>query len=409
MNIWFIHNYATPPFTKGITKHFMLAKELKKLGHTPTIIAAHLNHKNQDIKIPKGKKYLKTNYQGIDYLWLKTFSGSAGHIKRVLNMFIFFLRLMTKTGLKELEKPDVIIGCSPEPIAAYAAMLMAKKYKVPFVLHMGDLWPLSLIDIGNISKYHPFIIMLAWIEKQLYKNATLIATPLPNIHEHVKSCGGNLDKILWLQNGVDTEKLPPYKKIKITPQEKFKIYYAGAHGPANALDAILDAAKIIQEKNDKIEFTFIGDGPDKKRLQKRCCNEKINNITFKDAVKKDEIFFELQKAHAFVANVKDMLVVRKGGIALNKLYDYMGAGRPTVISCSVPNNPIELASAGITTPSSDANAIANAVIKLQQMPIEELNKLGENGYNYVIKNHNYNKIGKKLESAIKNLRILGLE
>jgi len=401
MNIWFVHNYAGSPFTAGVTKHFMLANELQKLGHNPVIIAADLNHKNKETKLDAGQKYLYTKYDAIPFLWLKTFSNSDGQIKRVLNMFSFFWRVIRKTGFDKLPKPDVIIGCSPEPFAALAALFVAKKYKVPFILHMGDLWPLSLIDIGDISKYHPFIILVGMVEKYLYKHADRIVTPLPTIDNHVKNNGGNPDRIIWLQNGIDTDKLPKYKKS--TSSKTFKIYYAGAHGPANSLDSILDAAKIIQDINKDIEFVLIGNGPEKARLQKRATDENIPNVIFLNPVKKDEIYPELQKADAFISVLKDLPVFREGGISPNKLYDYMGIGRPTIVACSAPSNPVMSANAGLTTGGADAQGIAKSAITLQKMPHKERLKLGRNGYDFVIENNTYSKIGKDLEGILKSV------
>ena len=398
MKVWIIHHYAMPPFTSGVTKHFMLAKELQKLGHNPQIIAANINHKNKITPIADKQNHLHTTYDGIPYLWLKTLSNSDSYIKRVINMFSFFMRLTFKTGFNKLQKPDVIMGCSPEPFAALAALFIAKRYKVPFVLHMGDLWPDSLIDIGNISKYHPFIILVGWVERYLYKHATRIVTPLPTIKKHVQSKGGNPNHVIWLQNGVDTDKLPSYTPPATS--DKFKIYYAGAHGPANALDTILEAAKIIQRSNKNIEFIFIGDGPDKKELQKRAKNENITNLVFNDAVPKDNIYHELQKADAFIINFKDLNMLRKGGISPNKIYDYMGLGRPTIVGCSAQQNPIKTANAGITVPASDASAIAKAAITLQQMPKKDRLQLGKNGYDYILQNNSYTQIGKELEALL---------
>lgn len=401
MNIWFVHHYAMPPSLSGITKHFMLAKELQKLGHSTAIIAANINHKNKGVPLPQNTNHLHKTYDDIPFLWLKTLSNSGGYIKRVSNMFTFFWRLMRKTGFSTLQKPDIIIGCSPEPFAALAALLIAKQYKIPFALHMGDLWPSSLIDLGNISKYHPFMLLVGAVEKYLYKHADKIITPLPTIEKHVESNGGNPNNIVWLQNGVDIDALPTYKEpIASSP---FKIYFAGSHGPANGLDTVLDAAALTIQNNKDIEFYLIGDGPEKSRLQQRMKNEKIINIHFLNPVPKKEIYIELQKANAFIINYPDLNVFKEGGISPNKIYDYMGVGRPTIVGCSAPQNPVKIANAGITVAASDAKAIADAAIKLQKMPADECQKMGKNGYDYILKNNTYTQIGKQLENVLLEL------
>ena len=43
--------------------------------------------------------------------------------------------------------------------------------------------------------------------------------------------------------------------------------YTGAHGIVNALDTIVEAARILQDRGvDKVHFLMVGDGADKERL-----------------------------------------------------------------------------------------------------------------------------------------------
>ena len=159
--------------------------------------------------------------------------------------------------------------------------------------------------------------------------------------------------------------------------------YAGAHGKANALDMILDAANLIlEQREDGIFFEFVGEGPEKKNLMAMVKDKKINNVRFADPIPSNEIPAKLVKADAFVFCLEDSPVF-KYGVSPNKLYTYLSAGKPVIFSCSSMNNPVSEANAGLTVPPRQPRAMAEAVIKLFRMSLQEREEMGKRGIEYV--------------------------
>ena len=402
LNIWFIHHYALPPYVPGVTRHFRLAKELQKQGHNVIIIAAHQHHKNTLVSLGKDEKNALEDIDNVRFLWIKGFSISSGLVMRILSMFVFAFKILCKTGFSKIaQKPDLIIGCTPDPFTAFAAHRVSKAYNVPYVLHVGDLWPLSLIDLGKKPKWHPFIVLIGWLEKYLYWRAEKIITPLPSPHAYIDKIAKQAGKVECIPIGIDHSMCPDTPPV---PDRKdvFKVYYAGSHGRANGLRAILASAFLLKAHQD-IEFHLIGDGEYKAELMALCQKKGLTNVTFHDPVKQSDLYQRLFDADAFIINYEDCETYRIGGISANKIFDYMLCGRPIILGAPTEQDPVTAAGAGIKVYSNDKAAIKEAILKLYNTPVSERQAMADKARAYVVKHHDYGVVGERLNSALSKL------
>ena len=437
MNVWIINHYAIPPRLAGGTRHFHLAKELIATGDQALIVAANFaymtreEHAREDVAPVEdattdrdGRSSRVEDVDGVPFLWLRVPKYRGNSFARVWNMAVFAARVaLVRT--KKLPRPDVVVGSMPHPFAALAAERLARRLGVPFVLEVRDLWPQSLIDLGDFRPGHPFIRVLSWIERYLYRRATRIVSLLPGALDYIAEKGAERERIAWIPNGVDlggdTSPPPPPN----ANGRKFSLLYAGSHGLANGLHTVLDAAAIlkrtgsrgpgqghrqgrgagpapppsVEEYPDRIEFRLLGDGPEKPRLQERAQTEGLDNVRFDDAVAKDAVGDRLRQADALVILLKDSPVFR-WGISPNKLFDYMAAARPVIFGIRSPFNPIETASAGLTVPPEDADALAKAALDLYRASPEERRDMGLRGRRYVEEHHNFVRLGAQLREVL---------
>jgi len=400
MNIWIFNHYALTPDLPGGTRHFDFARELTNRGHKVTIFASsfHYSLLKETKKYDKNKFILEI-YDNVNFIWIKTFPYKKNDWKRVLNMLSYSYRSykVAKNYKKiDIDKPDVIIGSSVHLFAVYIAYKLSKFFKVPFVMEVRDLWPQTLIDMG-ISKWHPFIILLGILEKFLYKQAKRIITLLPKAKDYITSLGVSEDKIVWIPNGVYINRFSS-NRLKNKNTKKFIVTYAGAIGKANNLDVLIKAAKILKDVSD-IEFIIVGDGPERRRLEKKVFELGLNNVQFKGSVSKNEVLFYLCNSDILYFNLKKSPVF-KYGISSNKLFDYLASGKPVIFAASAGNNPVADARAGITVPPENPEALAEAILKLYRMPKEERQEMGERGRKYVEKYYSIPKLVDKLEKVL---------
>ena len=408
MNIWIFNQYAHPPDLPGGTRHYDLGQELVKRGHQVTIFATSFHHYlHREARLKPGEHWKIEDVDGLKFVWLRTPPYQRNDWRRVRNMVVFALRAwwlgrkLSKLA-PEVGQPDVVIGSSPHLLTPLAAYWVARRYRVPFVLEVRDLWPQTIIDMGELSAHHPIIRALQALEKFLYHRAGKIITLLAQADKYITACGIPQEKIVWIPNGVDLsrfEGLAPY----VASEDGLKVIYLGAHGKANALDIIIQAAKILQDQGYcEIRFILVGDGPEKPRLMALAEELGLHNVEFRDPVPKTEIPRVLSEADAFIVQLGGAEVYR-WGISSNKLFDFMAAGRPVFSSAEAPLNPVNEARCGFTIPPRNSEALAEATIQLYRMSPEERAEMGKRGREYVEKHHDIRKLAVRLEEVLQSL------
>lgn len=399
MRIWMINHYALPPTSAGGTRHYNFAKQLQLRGHEVIIIASDYNHFSQTYIPTSGIPGEKDESYEVPFVWVPSPAYRGNTLSRFYNMLAFSFRILRKKYLPMQEPPDVIIGSSPHLFAAFSAERLARRFKVPFLLEVRDLWPESLVDLGRFTNRHPLIKLMKRIEMYLYKRARRIISLLPAADKYLTECGVDPAHIMWLPNAIDTDNVPINLERLVQP--KFTFMYAGAHGLANDLDCVLDAAKILQQRKllKPIRICLIGDGPEKKRLQERAANENITMVEFLDSVNKTKIYQVLNQADAFLMLLKNSPVFKRG-ISPNKLFDYLLMERPIIFGVNTPFNPIDQYQAGITIEPSDADALADAMHTMSILPEDELKQMGARGRNFVLEKHHVRHLTDSLEKMI---------
>jgi len=396
MNIWLINHYALTPEHSGGTRHYDLAKALIKKGHHVTIIAASFHYvSNQEMKqYPEGENILLETIDNIDFIWIKTRPYKGNGVGRVLNM-LDFTRKLHKLSTLSLRPPDTIVGSSVHLFAVYGAYRLSQKYRTPFVMEVRDIWPQTLIDLG-ISKYHPFVLLLGWLEPFLYRKADAIITLLPKADQHIKAFGIEAQKIHWISNGVD---LTPFEKRSPSHHldpSKFNLLYTGTIGLANNLEPLIKAARHLKE-SPTLHITLVGNGPKLEILKQQAAD--LDNITFLPPVPKTEIPALLLEADAFFLALKDIPLYRFG-MSMNKLFDYMAAAKPIIFATNIEENPVVIAQAGIQTSPDNVDDIVKAIRTLYNATKETQKTMGDNGLRYVSQHFSIPVIATQFESAL---------
>ena len=407
MNIWIFNHYAIGPNSSGGTRHYDLSKQLVRLGHNVTIFASSFNHQTfQEEHIFDNKvKFVSDTSEGVRFFWIKSTSYKQNNYKRVLNMLSYSFRAH-KIAKKIDEKPDVVVGSLVHPFAAYVGYLVAKHYGCKFYFEERDLWPQTLIDLGKIPVNHPSVKLLRRLERFLYQKADKIIVLFDKAIDYVEQQGIDRNKVICIPNGADLERYESKSSTNVFKEQfnlfnelkgKFIAVYTGAHGLANNLDSVLDAAILLKE-NKNIHFLLIGDGPEKLRLMERAKSERIDNVTFLNPISKEEIPYILKNVNVGLLPLKNS-VVFKWGISPNKMFDYMAASLPVIVLCDLEDTPIEKANGGFVIKGDFSSELAKKIKSLYQNENLCVN-MGENGYDYLVKYHSWEKLAKDIDNIL---------
>lgn len=394
MNILIINHYAGSPELGMEFRPYYLGKEWIKQGHEVTIIAASFSHLRKK-NIQTENKIKRQKIDGINYIWIKAPEYTGNGFGRIKNMFKFIktIKKYAKKFSKEI-KPNVVIASSTYPLDIYPARRIADLSNAKLVYEIHDLWPLSPMELGGYSKNHPFIAVMQRAENFAYKHVNAVISILPKTKEHTVAHGLSPEKWFHVPNGIvledweKQEKIPEaYKNLlnKLRKDGKKIIGYVGGHAISNSLSTIIDAAKILKNDNN-FAFIFVGSGTEKENLQKQAKN--LQNIHFLEPIKKTQIpsFLNLTD-YLIIAWQKKSLY--RFGISPNKIFDYMMSEKPIIHAVEAGNDIVKEANCGISVEPENPDKIVEAIKTLQNIPQTELEKLGKNGKEFVLKNHDY--------------------
>jgi len=399
MKILIVNHYAGSPRYGMEYRPYYFAKEWIRAGHYVTIISSSFSHLR--FNQPACDRPITYEYiEGIKYFWLKTPEYHGNNLRRIVNMISFAMQVLIKTI--PFEKPDIVIDSSTYPLTIFGLHKIARKFSSKLIFEVHDLWPLSPMELGGFSKWHPFILVMQYAENYAYKHADRVVSIVPKAKEYMVAHGMSPDKFVYIPNGINTsawqlsDSLPKEHKnllTKLKRRGKFIVGYAGAHGIANALQYFVETARLLK-KNDKINFLLVGQGPMKKDLQSFAEREKLNNVSFLPVVPKINIpdIFRYVDIFYIAANRNPLY---RFGVSPNKMFDYMLAGKPIINAIDAGNDLVTESGCGISVPPEDPQAIADAIFQFTLMSQEERTAMGQRGHEYVKSHHDYLVLAKK--------------
>ena len=406
MNILLINHYAGSPKHGMEYRPFYMAREWARTGHRVVVAAASYSHVRTTQPTVRGP-YAREAIDGVEFVWCKTPSYRGNGMGRALNIATFLLRLRQWKQWLDI-KPDVVIASSTYPADIGPSRRIAGMEQATLVWEVHDLWPLSPIELGGMSRANPFIIWMQIAENTACRCADVVVSMLPMAAAHLRDHGMASYKFAYVPNGIDPTEwtddsrsaLPRNHSEAIAAARSrghIVVAYAGAHGLANDLDTLLDAAAM--SRDEPITWLLVGSGPEKPALARRVVDERLGNVTLLDPVSKAAIPDLLRAMDVLYLGLKSEPLFRFG-ISPNKLMDYMMAGRPVVCAIAAGNDPVGEAGCGITVQPGNPDAIARAVRQLAVLSPEQRDGMGLRGRAYALERHTYPVLARKFIEAI---------
>lgn len=411
MNIWIVNHYAIPPSMGGLVRHYYFSKYLQKKGHSVKIFTSSKIH-NTDINMIQDKTLYREEYvDGIEYTFVRSRDYRGNGPQRILNMIdLPFKMWKTMKCFYKKERPDVIYTSSPDLFVAFFALIFGRKYKIPVVVEIRDLWPESIVEYNGMSRKNPIIQVLYQLEKWIYKKADKLIFTMPGGKEYLQdrklASEVDLKKVQHINNGVDLEEFEYNKKNNILidsdlETEKFKVVYVGSIRLANHLKDLVEAAKILKEQGqDNIIFLIFGDGTEKQELEKYCLENHLS-VEFKGKVEKKYIPYILSKADLNIINVKNTGLT-KYGCSWNKLFEYIASEKP--ILCNFPQkyDLIIENELGVSKKFSSPKEYAKEILYFVNMSKTHKEKILKNSQN-IKKYYDYQYLTEYLEKIFKSI------
>jgi len=370
MRILYFHQYFTTPQGAGGNRSYWLAMALKNAGHDVHMVCANSPDGNTGLTQAFHKRKRQGTVDGIRVTEFKL--DYSNHLDFIQRSFIFFRFALHSVKIAATDDYDLIF-CSSTPLTASIPGIVARWLRRKrFVLEIRDLWPELPKAMGVIT--NPLVLgaisALEWIS---YRSAHACIGLSPGIVDGIRKRSHASLKTTMLPNGCDLGIFNT--AVTVTPQIEgieegdFVAIFIGAHGIANGLDAVLDAANYLKSQNiDNIKFLFLGSGKLKPELIARKERDQLANCIFLPPVAKDQLDGYMKRADAGLMVLKNVPAFYYG-TSPNKFFDYLTAGKPIV-----NNYPGWLADIisehdlGIAVPPESPAKFANALLDLANDP-----------------------------------------
>jgi glycosyltransferase involved in cell wall biosynthesis/O-antigen ligase len=309
---------------------------------------------------------------------------------------LVFSALAFTSGALRRERPQVVVGVSVHPLAALSGYFLAVVKGARFFFEVTDLWPETLIDFGRLRPDGRAARWMRMLERYLFGQAERIIMLWRHTDAYVEAQGVSPAKILWVPHGIELSRYDELEPYDGAPERPFRVMFLGGFVASNSLDSILDAAAVLEKRGRAdVKFVLIGSGQERDGLIHRSKSMGLDNVEFRQAVPKRDVGRVMGDADAFIYGLRDLPLYRFG-ISLNKLTDYLAAGRPILFFGRSTYDPVQDAHAGLSVPPGDPDVLADAVEKLADLTPEERKVMGERGRRYVTEHHNIPRLADRL-------------
>lgn len=327
--IYFHQHFSTPKGSVGI-RSYEMSRRLLARGYQVTMVCGSYGGGETGLEQPFVGGRRRGVVDGIDIIEFDlAYSNTDSFTKRAST----FLKFATRSiGLAFTEKYDVLFATTT-PLTAGIPGIFARWLRgKPFVFEVRDLWPELPRAMGVIR--NPLVLwamgMLEWVS---YRSAHRLVGLSPGIVQGIESRGVPESNIAMVPNGCDLgifgAEVMPWRPVGVQPDDLMAVF-AGTHGIANGLDAVLDAAVELKRRGRQdIKLLLIGQGKLKSALQARAQREKLNNVVFHDPVNKARLA-GLMAATDLGLQVLANVPAFYYGTSPNKFFDYIAAGLPVL-------------------------------------------------------------------------------
>lgn len=365
-------------------KGLVFARELVKQGFEVEVVTGFPNYPGG--KIYPGFKMRLLQREVIDgvrvtRLPLYPSHGQSG-VGRVLN-YISFAATSLFYGLFGAKRPDVIYAYHPPLTVGIAASIIRFFRRVPVLYDIQDMWPDTLRATGMFSN-ETVLKIVSRVCDWVYKNVDRLVVLSPGFKRLLIERGVPENKIEVIYNWCAEDQLtaPSSTRPPSFPDDsRFRILFAGNMGKAQALDTVLEAARLLQLDSKEIVFIFLGGGVEVERLKQKALDDGLNNVLFLPAVPMSEVGSYLSSADALLVHLKkDPLFT----ITIpSKTQAYMAVGKPLLMA--VDGDAADLVTqsgCGRIAESESPESLVAAALALMRSDSSELDSMAEKGRNF---------------------------
>ncbi|HKQ50334.1 MAG TPA: glycosyltransferase family 4 protein [Phycisphaerae bacterium] len=331
MNLIYIHEYFVTNEGTSATRSYDVSRYLAQWGHRVTMITG-LHEQSGLARLPWWRLFAEHDIDGIRVVTCNSYYSNKLRVHWRMWAWAKFAILATWVCLRT-KNADLIFATSTPPTVGIPARIGSAMKGIPYVFEVRDLWPEDLLAAGRMKKGLAYRFWEC-LETFCYARARKILLVSKGFHDRLLERGFDPSRLKTIVLGADgslfRDVAPDSTYLRENGLDgKIVAVYTGAHGDANGLDQILDAADRLRDRTD-IVLVMIGTGMMRDGLMASAAQRNLTNVRFLPPVPKLRLPAILTGCHIGLMILKQ--ISRPRWVTPNKIFDYMFAGLPTIVN-----------------------------------------------------------------------------
>jgi colanic acid biosynthesis glycosyl transferase WcaI len=366
-----------------------MARELLRHGYDVRVVTAFPHHLGYRDRRYAGKVLTREADGDIPVIRTWIYPAPSGSFWRRLVSYFSFV-VSSYFGLRRSGRSTYLLVESPPLFLGITAYVQSRRWHVPYILSVSDLWPASAVALGLV-KNRWAIRVSENLERFLYRHAYRVSAVTEGIRDAIRQTGLlPAEHVLFAPNGVDparfqVTRIDPDLHRRLDPASHRIFLYPGTIGYAQGLEVILDAAQSLRERPD-ILFLLVGDGPVREELEHEARRRGLQQVWFEGLQPLDRMPQYFALARAVIVPLRRHPLF--SGARPSKAFPAWAAGVPVIFSGEGEMAGVVAESgAGITVPPGDGGALAAAVRGYADLDAEALSRQAENARRFVLQHY----------------------
>ncbi|HUS46768.1 MAG TPA: glycosyltransferase family 4 protein, partial [Phycisphaerae bacterium] len=252
MRIIYIHQFFVTNEGAWGTRSYDVCRHLAAKGHEITMIRG-ISDLSMDA-MPWYKLYSKQRIAGFDVITCNVYAANVHNALRRMISYCWFAILATFAACW-VRRPDLVFATSLPLTVGIPGYIAARRHRVPFLFEVRDICPEGDVICGYLRKGSLVERLLALLEWFCYLKAERIFLVSPGFEKRLIERGYDGRIMHTILLGADGDLFTDLAgdgefRKKHGLEGKTVAVYTGAHGTANGLYYVLDAAEKLKDRDD---------------------------------------------------------------------------------------------------------------------------------------------------------------
>jgi len=370
VKILFVSHYFPPEANAPANRTHEHCRRWAADGHDVTVITGVPNHPRGELFPGYANRFVQEErIDGIRVIrvWMYL-TPNSGFARRIAN-YVLFAAMAVLVSFRP-ERPDVVVSTSPQFFCGLAGAVIAKLRRRPFVLEIRDLWPKSIVELGQLGP-GPILSTLEALERWLYRTARGVVVNSRTFIDHIAERGVDRDRIELVYNGIDPAMFKPRPADPALLEKHglegmYTVAYVGTLGMAHGLATLVDVAERLRDR-EQLRFLLIGDGAEREQLEAEIARRGLSNIQLLGLQPRDQMPAWIASIDLLLVMLRDLPVFET--VIPSKIFEFLAQERPVVLAAKGEiRRLMEEAQGALVIDPEDPEKLADAIDYAMQNP-----------------------------------------